>query len=380
MDRPRRVVKQANRGPVQIATIPTSSRPVVKRNVPAPVDPEKQIQALLQSSKSDLVNLDMAGIINSRTWAMLSDDAKDRLKILLPQSAFIGFQERLPEDHPISATVKQMAAVKSGDANTQVIGGEVAGPSNRAVALHEELDHGFFTDPHLLSAMRTFQDHLYLNWFSSAHQEKVKQFVEGVTNGALSAPKKDEVWERDNIVSGTDITLLSVPGSTPSAKARGAAEVKLSKLVKNKVVRVGDVLAYKRSFASSVVIEKDCIIESTGPDGIVVSLAPERTKFLPPFLLSDPPTPSPPNTPKALHPQSATITSPSMLETLLLDIEGQLEKSRRPNGNAWKYFSIWRWRKTGFSDCSSADADKRGGRENHGTLFYLRGSFYNEVE
>jgi len=41
---------------------------------------------------------------------------------------------------------------------------------------------------------------------------------------------------------------------------RGATAVRLVTLTKAGVVRVGDVLAYKRTFATSQVIEKDCIV------------------------------------------------------------------------------------------------------------------------
>lgn len=40
----------------------------------------------------------------------------------------------------------------------------------------------------------------------------------------------------------------------------GAAQVKLSTLVKNGIIRVGDIIAYRRSFANSEPIEKDTIV------------------------------------------------------------------------------------------------------------------------
>lgn len=68
------------------------------------------------------------------------------------------------------------------------------------------------------------------------------------------------------------------------------------------------------------------------------------------------------------------IISPSLLETGLLDANGRLGKAQRPNGNAWKSISVWR-RRAGAE--TSVD-NKRGGKENHGTLFYLRSVYYNE--
>src|SRR6185369_10011838 len=41
---------------------------------------------------------------------------------------------------------------------------------------------------------------------------------------------------------------------------------------------------------------------------------------------------------------SATISSPTMLETALLDTDARIEKARRPNGNAWKCFTVYRHR------------------------------------
>jgi hypothetical protein len=66
--------------------------------------------------------------------------------------------------------------------------------------------------------------------------------------------------------------------------------------------------------------------------------------------------------------------SPSLLETGLLDVNGRLEKSQRPNGNAWKSISVWR--KAAGADESVEN--RRGGKVNHGTLFYLRSVYYNE--
>jgi hypothetical protein len=72
-----------------------------------------------------------------------------------------------------------------------------------------------------------------------------------------------------------------------------------------------------------------------------------------------------------------TITSPTMLETGLLDMDGRIEKAQRPNGNAWKRVSVWRWR-DGTLDGGVGEGE-RGGRENHGTLFYLRGCYYHDM-
>lgn len=71
---------------------------------------------------------------------------------------------------------------------------------------------------------------------------------------------------------------------------------------------------------------------------------------------------------------SLTIISPTMLETALLDIDARVDKARRPNGNAWKAFNVYRYR----AGADYNPYDSRGGRELHGALFYLRAEYYSE--
>jgi hypothetical protein len=60
------------------------------------------------------------------------------------------------------------------------------------------IDTSLFTDAHFLAAAHTLQDHIYSNWLSDTHVEKVKKYEQGIKDGSLAAPWKDEVWERDN--------------------------------------------------------------------------------------------------------------------------------------------------------------------------------------
>ncbi|KIM37513.1 hypothetical protein M413DRAFT_423424 [Hebeloma cylindrosporum] len=351
MDRPRRTVRQPIKPPQTVAPEPIA-RPT-KRRLPTP-DPADYLKTLLESSKSDLVSLDMNDIINANTWGMLSEDGRARLRSLLPPTVFSDYRETLGEDHPATKDTEPKAGScsKGEDANATLT----------------ELNLSVFTDPHFLAAARTFQDHLYLGWFTDAHAEKVRQFQEGVMKGTMSAPWKDEIWERDNVALVAvepDIEAVS------SARAGGASQVKLFTLAKKGIIRVGDVIAYKRAFATSEVVEKDVIVQSVHPKtyALTVLTQPGAVKYLPSHLLTEPPEePSAPTL-------SMTITSPSMLETGLLDTDGRMEKARRPNGNAWKSFTVWRWRGGG----NWRAEDDRGGRENHGTLFYLRGSYYHEM-
>ncbi|KAF9554241.1 hypothetical protein CPC08DRAFT_727305 [Agrocybe pediades] len=348
MDRPRRTIRQPVKAPQLVGPEPAPR--VSKRKATPEVDPEKFIKTILESSKSDLVFLDMTDIINNNTWSMLSEESKAHLKTLLPRTAFKGF-------HAEELALDQMDV-----------------DDEKKDKSDAELNSSFFTDPHFLAAARTFQDHLYLNWFSEAHIAKVTKFKQGVVDGSLAAPWKDEVWERDNPIPVLDPSNNPTePGSSftcSSHLAGGATEIKLTTLAKNKIIGVGDVLAYRRSFVNSeLVVEKDAMVESIHPKTFALTMVavPGSTKDLPHSLLSDESTASPETV------LSVTISGPSTLENALLDTDGRMPKSRRPNGNAWKSFSVWRWR----PGAEYNPYDSRGGRENHGTLFYLRGSFFS---
>ena len=113
---------------------------------------------------------------------MLSEESQNHLKTLLPPTAFTDYLESLGSDHP---------SIENGNNNTNT--DELQDTTNHT---DSELNPGIFSDPHFLAASRTFQDHLYLGWFSASHIEKVAEFQENVRNGTLAAPWKDEVWNR----------------------------------------------------------------------------------------------------------------------------------------------------------------------------------------
>ncbi|KAJ7669424.1 Asx homology domain-containing protein [Mycena polygramma] len=332
--------------------------PPVAENVPSKrkakddvtKDPAEQLRFMLQNPKSRLTKMNISDLINANSWNMLSPDSQSRLAALLPPTAFPSFQPALGSDHPAAA---ESMNIDSGG----------SGP----------IDTSLFTDAHFLAAAHTFQDHLYSNWLSDTHAEKVKKYEQGIKDGSFAAPWKDEVWERDNqkeepAVAGAANPLLS------STRAGEAAELKLVDLAKNSVLREGDILAYKRHFTNlDVVVEKDVIIQTIDPrtHSLTVLLEPGATRHLPaPLLLPGPCDPTG-NT------RSTTITSPSQLESVVLDVDGRVERAKRPNGNAWKSLTLWRW--TGDSlEYNLADNGRRGGREDHGTLFYLRACYYQD--
>jgi len=244
-----------------------------------------------------------------------------------------------------------------------------------APAVSDMLDTSVFTDPHFLAAARTFQDHIYSDWMSDSHKEKVNTFQAGIRDGTLAAAWKDDVWDKNHNLKPTQPKSAQKTASwgnvvESAARAGEAAEVKLVTLAKLSVIRVGDVIAYKRNFSGfSAMIERDVIIQSIHPKthALTVLIEPGTDKHLPAYLLLPQPVPS-------AATQSMTITSPTMLETGILDIDGRVDRSKRPNGNAWKCFSVWRWR----GEPVDIVGDGRGGREYHGTLFYLRSTYYHE--
>jgi hypothetical protein len=202
---------------------------------------------------------------------MLSPDSRSFLSTLLPPTAFCDYQSSIEPYHPSasSATCVNPGAVYASP-----------GPSSS-----NTLEISVFADPHFLAAAHTFQDHIYSNWRSDAHVDRVKQYEKGVCDGSLSAPWKDEVWERNNnstkLLNGKYAASWSaIPESSARAgcvsvfyfllqsssltlvsPSSDAAEVKLVDLAGNHVVLVGDVIAYKRHFINlDLVVEKDVIV------------------------------------------------------------------------------------------------------------------------
>lgn len=69
-----------------------------------------------------------------------------------------------------------------------------------------------------------------------------------------------------------------------------------------------------------------------------------------------------------------TITTPASIESGILDTDGRVNKLQRTNGNAWKYLSVWKFLPGGGPD--GLTSPERGGRQDTGTLHYLRSSVY----
>ncbi|KAJ7793430.1 Asx homology domain-containing protein [Mycena olivaceomarginata] len=338
-DAPRRSNRKPK--PTQREVIPAAEHVPAKRKA-KDVDPDAHVQHfMLQNPKSRLTKMNISDLINANSWNMLSPDSQSRLAALLPPTAFSSFQPSIGSDHP--------AATDSMNVDFNVSGA---------------VDPSLFTDSHFLAAAHTFQDHLFSDWLSDAHAEKVKKYEEGIRNGSLAAPWKDEVWERDN----EDPITHSAP-----TRAGEAAELKLVDLAKSSVLRQGDILAYKRHFTNlGILVEKDVIIQKIDArtHSLTVLLEPGTMRDLPAQLLM--PGPCDPSEPT----RTMTITSPTQLESGLLDVYG-VDRTKRPNGNAWKSFTVWRWAGDAL-ETHLAENVRRGGREDHGTLFYLRACHYED--
>ncbi|KAF8910248.1 Asx homology domain-containing protein [Mucidula mucida] len=324
--RPKRTTRQSTKAQ-EVSSSPVASGSTAKTK-PKAKEAELNVQYLLQNPKSQLTRMDIADILNAEVWTMLSPESQAILSTLLPPTAFHEYKSYVDSTHP------------KGSSSTQ--------SSSSGV-----LDLAVFKDSHFNSAARTFQDHIFSGWKTETQAGKVQRYLDGIRDGSLSAPYKDEVWEKDNgvlvpIPRTSTSKTSGVNDSVASARAGQAADVKLSDMVAAAVLKVGDVISYKRYFSGlDVVVEKDAVIQSLNPRtrAVTVLLPSGTTQYLPADLLSRTPG----------------------------DADESI-RSTTPNGNAWKTLTVWRWRE----DDAAESVDERWGRESHGTLFYIRGCFYHD--
>ncbi|KXN89536.1 hypothetical protein AN958_05562 [Leucoagaricus sp. SymC.cos] len=358
-DRPRRSLRQPTRlaatqeGKSALSTdaVAGPSRQA-KRKAPEPVDPQTQLRNILENPKSVLTTMDISELLNANNWNLLPDDSQNALMALLPSAAFT-------DD---LSGVDQLRLDEAMPGSDQLV--------------KRSLNLNIFHDAHFLDAAHTFQDHLFSGWFTAAHHEKLAVYLDGIRNGTLSAPWKDEVWERENPHPATPVSPVETPSSSAranfgaNANAGASADLKLPDLVKDGVLRVGDIIAYRRNFSGvGLTIQKDAIIRSTDPlkYTLTVLMPKSAACSLPSSLTCQ--NPGDPGSEVV----SVTISTPQMLETHILDMDARVKKNQRPNGNAWKCFTVYRWR---VDTTANDTTDQRGGRDVYGTLFYLRGSHY----
>lgn len=193
----------------------------------------------------------MQDVINADTWNALSSASHARLISLFPPTAFRGFQPSLDPTHPFrrwldeqhvryaaqppdpsphkpklelsiaslsSSTLERIEPPSSPLSNPP----SSRPPSPLLPSRLQDLDLGCFKDGHFLSAMQTFQDHLYTGWMMDAHKEMVEFYKSAIENGTLHATWKDEAWEGDEL--DEEDVVAAAPAAAraqmPASKAR----------------------------------------------------------------------------------------------------------------------------------------------------------------
>jgi len=128
------------------------------------------------------------------TWLSLSPESRAELVKLLPPTAFNTFIPRIDPAHP------------------SVVGSDLMDIDSLSERVQETLDPTFFSDPHFLAALRTFQDHLHNGWLTEEHRMKVNRYQAGIEGGTLHAAWKDEAWSQSQVEG--DAAVTSQSGST----------------------------------------------------------------------------------------------------------------------------------------------------------------------
>ncbi|KAL5514101.1 hypothetical protein ACEPAG_2862 [Sanghuangporus baumii] len=345
------------------------------------------IDFILTNPKSPLVAMDISDVINYGSWMALSPESRERFCRLLPSTAFGEQMHDLDDFHPSRRKDGDQkadfhSARHSKDVNTLQT-------SQKSSYQVDSLDPSFFKDPHFESASRTFQDHLFTGWFTSAHRELVENHLSGIRAGSLHAPWKDEVWDRDHPevverladVDGTanESSNSIVLGSEKRrGKERGASEFDL--LVRKGFLKQGDIITFKHKFATlGITIEKDALISTIHPKTSAITLTSSAgmTQCLPPALLA----PFPNGSADTHSLREMTVLNAAQLVTALLDINGRIARDQRPRMDSWKTLTVWQWSADMELETLLPDEAmllERGGRQSLGTLFYLRGQAADE--
>ena len=116
------------------------------------------------------------------------------------------------------------------------------------------------------------------------------------------------------------------------------------------------------------------IVGCGGSSRSIVALVPSGTAQYLPQPLASSPIPTEDLLPDDASLLEVSVTTPAALESGILDTDGRVNKHQRPNGNAWKYFSVWKLLQGGGADGFAFP--ERGGRQETGTLHYHRVSVH----
>lgn len=140
-------------------------------------------------------------IVKYENLLNLSSKSQDLICSLLPPTAFFTYQAAVDASHPAKGGVSNDDFTMEQDVE-------------RSPAT---LDPMFFTNPFLLSAAQTFQDHISSGWLTKKAKESVEKFQEGVRDpeSNMRAEWKDEEWRRDH-APPKRVGRAQLSGSIPS--------------------------------------------------------------------------------------------------------------------------------------------------------------------
>ncbi|KAH8113058.1 Asx homology domain-containing protein [Phellopilus nigrolimitatus] len=384
-------------------------------------DKTRDLGHVLTDPQSPLVNLDISDVLNFDNWSALSPESRTRLCKLLPPTALGVHAQALDSSHPSRRLKAHDQHAGHGTLNIQNTERDPAdgqvdekqpllqGTSGAAALSDSDqdqvLDPSFFTDPYFESAARTFQDHLYSGWQTREHRAFVEQHLAGVRVGALHAPWKDEVWEREHpedliedleeedrdapLDPSSSVVNIGLRGSKSRGKGKESAKVSdLAPLIRKGFLQAGDVISFKKKFNFlGDIVEKDALVSAIHPKTHALTLLTTvgHLRDLPPSLLvlSVSLVGEIQDSAGADAVREAYASNPSQIANALLDLDGRVPRTLRPRFDAWKALKVWRWP----GDTSSSGLDnmmpeeaallERGGREDYGTLFYLRGAAFD---
>lgn len=125
---------------------------------------------------------------------MLSPESRDRLCRHLPPTAFEGFEPNLDPSHP---------------SQTNKVNSDAMEVDIQAFRCADILNADAFHDSHFLAAAHTFQDHIFSGWRSTAQTDLLSKFEQGVRDGKIHPPWKDEIWESQHAPEVAESSLLA---------------------------------------------------------------------------------------------------------------------------------------------------------------------------
>ncbi|KAG9041225.1 hypothetical protein FS837_012537 [Tulasnella sp. UAMH 9824] len=389
----------------EAAPTPTAKR---QRAEPKPRPNTTSLQYLLTNPRSKLCKVNISDVFNTKTWELLSEDARKRLLPLLPPTAFIDYTPKIDASHPSNVSKPSDDAMDID----QIPQPQSPQAGERSLDL---LAPNFLKCHFLQSAAQQYQDQIASGFFTEKSVQRVQTYNEAVADGTAHARWKDDEWDEDHPSESEEEPVAK--SSTAKGKAKAAPSRKptfvpsIPELVENRLLRLGDLLVYKRGFAQPrLVVQKHLLVQSVDESsGTVTFLLPlgTTTSFnddvltFPAEILPTIPTTnltpslsftnSPrkplhrtnedfddfPNSSTAREPQPdyisiTTSTSAAALESHLLPLYNDLppEKIHQPDSNSSKCFTVWRWKDEDAAMGGNPNA-RLGGRQSIGNLHYL---------